>query len=138
MLCMCVCVCCAEWWWAYSSARRLAISVMGRGENEAVYLDGFAGMCTGVCETVHVHPFDSIRARIMTGASAEPRCFDALQHVCRTEGFTEGALPQHVPLYVVVHHLRVGLRAHQEEILGGRLCGLRGGVRESAVYWIIG
>lgn len=74
-------------WWAYSSARRLATAVLGRGEDQAAYVDGFAGMCAGVSETVLVHPFDSIRARIMTGASAEPRYFRALQHVCRTEGF---------------------------------------------------
>jgi hypothetical protein len=74
-------------WWAYSSSRRLATAVLGRGEDEAVYVDGFAGMCAGVSETVLVHPFDSVRARIMTGASKETRYFHALHHVCKTEGF---------------------------------------------------
>lgn len=75
------------WWWAYSASRRFATSVLGKGENEAKYVDGFAGMCAGISETVLVHPFDSIRARIMTGASEERRFFRALFHVCQTEGF---------------------------------------------------
>ena len=61
--------------------------MLGREEDQALYIDGFAGMCAGVSETVLVHPFDSIRARIMTGASSETRYLRALQLVCRTEGF---------------------------------------------------
>ena len=50
-------------------------------------MDGFAGLCAGISETIIIHPFDSIRARIMTGAIQEPRYFRALHHVCKTEGF---------------------------------------------------
>ena len=74
-------------WWAYSASRRFATSVLGKGENEAKYVDGF---CRNVCRDIRNSagaPFDSIRARIMTGASEERRFFRALFHVCQTEGF---------------------------------------------------
>jgi hypothetical protein len=74
------------WWASYSICRRAASTVFDN-EEEALSIDAVSGLIAGLSETIIVHPFDTIRARIMTGASEHDGFIATLRGVINKEGF---------------------------------------------------
>ena len=55
-------------------------------EDDAVYVDGLCGVTAGLVETIGTHPFDTLRAQIMTGASKHNSIVPAFKSLVRREG----------------------------------------------------
>lgn len=79
-------VCSSSIWWCSYSASRRALGALYATEDDAIYVDAMCGVVSGIIETVGTHPFDTIRARIMTGATRHTTVMPAIKSLVQKEG----------------------------------------------------
>lgn len=79
-------ICSSSIWWCSYSASRRTFGGLCTSEEDAVYVDALCGMVSGGIETVGTHPFDTLRARIMTGATRHSSILPALRSVVQKDG----------------------------------------------------
>jgi hypothetical protein len=79
-------VCSSSLWWCTYSASRRTLGALYATEEDAMYVDALCGVVSGIIETTGTHPFDTIRARIMTGATRHTTVVPAIRSLVQKEG----------------------------------------------------